>query len=112
MHLASALTCLRFISFGRYFVFWLSVFSSFRLAFFVFSSCIFSSFCLFATKRRNNATRKKRNNQKMPLEIRKDEITSDEKTKKKSLMKRPKKIRGLNGVILHGLFSSFRACFS
>ena len=74
-----------FISFGRYFVFWLSVFSLFRLAFFVFSSGISLSFCLFVTKRRNNATRKKtpRNNQKMPLEIRRDEITSDEKTEKK-----------------------------
>ena len=82
MHLASALTCLRLgviLSFGlvsfRYFIWF---FLSFRVAFsrhFVFS------------RRKDTITprEKKRNNQKMPLEIRKDEITSDEKTKKKAL---------------------------
>ena len=113
MHLASALTCLRFkfrfgaiSSFGlvsfRHFA-WL--FLSFRVAFshhFVFSRRKDA----ITPREKNNAIIKKatRNKKRRNYIRRKDE--------KKKPHEETKKIRGLNGVILHGLFSSFRACFS
>ena len=90
MHLTSALTCLRL-------KFRLGVISSFGLVSFRYFAWLFLSFWVafsrhFVFSRRKDAItprEKKRNNQTMPLEIRRDEVTSDEKTKK-SLMKRPK----------------------
>ena len=85
MHLASALTYLRF-------KFRLGVILSFSLVSFRYFAWLFCLFELhflrghFVFSRRKDAItprEKKRNNQKIPLEIRKDEITSDEKRKKK-----------------------------
>ena len=90
MHLASALTCLRV-------KFRLGVISSFDLVSFRYFAWLFLSFRVafsrhFVFSWRKDAItprEKKRNHQKMPLEISKDKLHQT-KRRKKSLMKRPK----------------------
>ena len=97
-HLESQMLSLRLIAsyiFCRLFDFSHGIISPFRMAF--FSSFRVASFRLFAWrlfvfKRRNNARRE-------------DEKTPSEKTPRK----RTTKLKFQNGVISHGVFSSFRA---